>query len=117
MASVQADSPRYWTPGRAALATLVVAAVAALFVALYYLQAAIFCLFIGIVLATALKRPVAWLERRGLQHVTAVSLVFGLAALVLAVALAFGIPLFGEPGCRSAARICRDSTRTPAGDC
>ena len=96
MASVPADSSRHWTPGRVALATLMVAVVVALFVALYYIQAAIFCLFIGIVLATALKRPIAWLERRGLQHVTAVSIVFGLVALALAVALALGIPLLAS---------------------
>jgi len=93
MASVQADPPAYWTPRRTALATLVVAAVAALFAILYFFQAAVFCLFIGIVVATALRRPVAWLERRGLQHVTAVVVVFTVATIVLAVALGFGVPL------------------------
>jgi predicted PurR-regulated permease PerM len=98
MASVQGtavrnEPPKYWTSGRVALATIVVAAVAAAFVVLYFLQAAFFCLFIGIVLATALRRPVAWLERRGLQHVTAVVLVFGVLVVVLLVALGLGIPL------------------------
>ena len=91
--AVRSEPPNYWSPGRVALATIVVAAVAAAFVVLYYLQAAIFCLFIGIILATALRRPVAWLERRGLQHVTAVVIVFGVLVVVLLVALGLGIPL------------------------
>jgi predicted PurR-regulated permease PerM len=94
MASVQIDPPpRFWTPGRTALATVVVAVVAGLFAVLYFLQAAVFALFIGIILATALRRPVGWLERRGLQHVTAVVVVFGIAAIILVAALGLGIPL------------------------
>ena len=93
MASVQADPRRYWTPGRTALVTLVVAAVAALFAVAYYLQAAFFCLLIGIIVATALRRPVAWLERRGLPRVAAVVTVFAVAAIVLVLALGVGIPL------------------------
>lgn len=101
MASVQgstvsADSPKSWTPRRVVLATLVVAAVAAGFAVLYYLQAAFFCLFIGIVLATALRRPVRWLERRGLQHSASVVIVFSVLVMVLVVALGLGIPLLAE---------------------
>lgn len=93
MASVSVGPRGYWTPGRTALATLVVAAVAALFALLYYLQAAIFCLFIAIILSTALRKPVAWLERHGLQRVVAVVLVFAIVAVGFAIALGLGVPL------------------------
>ena len=96
MASAQADSPRYWTPGRMALATLVAAAVTAVFAILFYLQAAVFCLFFGIIIATALRRPVLWLERRGLQHMTAVVIVFGALGILLLVAIGIGIPLIAS---------------------
>ncbi len=93
MASVQVDPPRYWTPGRTAQATLVLAAVAACFVAFFYLQAAFFCLFFGIIIATALRRPIAWLERRGLQRTTAVVVVFAVLGVLVVGALGIGIPL------------------------
>lgn len=93
MASAQVDPPRYWTPGRTAQATLVMAAVAACFAAIYYLQAAVFCLFFAVIIATALRRPIAWLERRGLQHGTAVAVVFAVLIVLLVAALGIGIPL------------------------
>lgn len=98
MASAPADasrpvSPRFWTPGRTARATIVFAAVAAVFVALYFLQAAVFCLFVGVILATALRRPIAWLERRGCSHGTGVLIVFAILGIVLLGALGLGIPL------------------------
>ena len=96
MASVPTESLRYWTPSRTAGATLIFAGVAAVFASLFYLQAAVFCLVIAIILATALGRPIGLLERRGLPRGAAVVLVFLLLVVILITVLAIGIPLIAH---------------------
>ncbi len=92
MAEPLPEPPAAWTPGRVALATLVVAAVTACFALLLFFRVVIFCGFVGIALATALKRPIAWLEQRGLQHSPAVFAVFGTLVLLLVVGIGLGLP-------------------------
>ena len=84
--------PIGWTPGQVAAATLTVAAVAAGAFLLYWFQAALFCLFVGIVISSVLKRPVEWLERLGFQHAQAVVSVYIVLALLLLVVAGAGIP-------------------------
>ena len=85
-----------WKAADMVRATLVASAVVLLFGFAYYFQSVIFSLFVGIVLSTALKSPVAWLERRGLKHVTAVAATFFVLTVLLAVALTILIPNVGD---------------------
>ena len=55
-----------WTPWQTVATTLVVSAVVLGVVILYLCRDVLFFLFIGTVVATALRPPIAWLERHGL---------------------------------------------------
>jgi predicted PurR-regulated permease PerM len=87
-----APSETAWPPRRVALATLVVVAVTSALVLLYLFSNVLFLLFIGIVLAIALRPLVALLERGGLSRATAsVAVYIVLGGLLLAGAW-FALP-------------------------
>jgi predicted PurR-regulated permease PerM len=80
-------------PRRIVAATLVVVAVIAGFGAAYLLSSAMFLLFVGVVLATALKPIVEGLQRRGIPQPVAVAAVYACVVLILAAVIAAGAPL------------------------
>lgn len=85
-----------WTSRRIIAATLVVIAVIFSFWLLYHFRLVIFSLFVGIVIGTALKPVVNWLNRRGLSAMPGAVLVYVvLLALVIAFALLV-VPLIVE---------------------
>lgn len=89
-----ADTPwAAWSGRRTVQATLVVAAVACGFLLLWELQSVLFLLFVGVVVATALKPLVGLLERLNLSHSTAVTVVYITAGGLLLVGVVAGLPL------------------------
>jgi predicted PurR-regulated permease PerM len=80
-------------PRRIVAATLVAAAVVAAFGLIYIFGDVLFCLFVGIVLATALKPLVEVLQRFGVRQPVAVMIVYGCAALIFAAAVGVGAPI------------------------
>lgn len=81
---------------RSLAVTLTVAAVVLAFCLAYLLRAPLFYLFIGIVVATAMRPPIGWLAARGLPRQTAVAAVYGLLAVILLALTVFGVPLLLE---------------------
>jgi len=59
----------------------------------YLLRAPLFYLFIGIVVATAMRPPINWLAHRGVSRQTAVGCVYGLVAVLLVALAVIGGPL------------------------
>jgi predicted PurR-regulated permease PerM len=93
------DRAMLWTPRRAALATLVVAGVTGLVLLACQFRHILVLLLLAIVLATALKPAVDWLNRHGVRWVLAVSVVFAVLFLaVLAIGIFAGPPLVQEGG-------------------
>src|SRR5882757_9154261 len=82
-----------WPPGRIIAGTLVVCAVCGAFALLYQARRVFFFLFIAIVLSTALKPLVAWLERRGLRRDVAAPLLYAALLLALAVPIVVALPM------------------------
>ena len=82
-----------WTPRQTIGATLVVAGVGLGFLLLYLLQSVLFLLFVGVVVATALKPIIALVERLNVSHGTAVSLVYMTLGALLLLAIVTGLPL------------------------
>lgn len=85
-----------WTPGQTVAATLVVSAVAVGFLLVYLCRDVLFFLFIGTVVATALRPPIGWLERRGISHSTATVSVFALLVGFLLAVLLGGLPILAS---------------------
>jgi predicted PurR-regulated permease PerM len=91
------DRAILWTPRRAALATLVVAGVTGLVLLACQFRHILVLLLLAIVLATALKPAVEWLNRHGVRWTLAVSFVFAVLFLtVLAIGIFTGPPLVQE---------------------
>ncbi len=90
-AAAQVEQP--WPPRRIVAGTLVVCAVCGIFTLLFLARRVLFFLFIAIVLSTALKPLVAWIERRGLKRKAAVPLVYVGLLLLLAVPAMIALPL------------------------
>jgi predicted PurR-regulated permease PerM len=90
------DQPFYWTTRQVVLATLFVVAVGAVFFLLFRFSQIIFILVVAIVLGTAIRPAVDWLNRRGFSRPTGVILVYlGLFSLAgMLVLLAF--PMFSD---------------------
>ena len=78
----------YWTPKRSAIATLVVSAVAGTVVLVCQFRHVVILLLLAVVLATALKPSVEWLNRRGVRWTLAVNGLFAFLFLAI-VATAF----------------------------
>src|SRR6185436_15592572 len=85
-----------WTPWQTVATTLVVSAVVLGVVILYLCRDVLFFLFIGTVVATALRPPIAWLERHGISHSTATVSVFALLVGFLLAALLGGLPILAS---------------------
>jgi len=85
-----------WPPGRIIAGTLVVCAVCGAFALLYQARRVFFFLFIAIVLSTALKPLVAWLERRGLRRDVAAPLLYSSLLLAIAVPIIVALPMLIE---------------------
>ncbi|MFO0898595.1 MAG: AI-2E family transporter [Pirellulales bacterium] len=77
---------------RSLTVTLTVAAVVLAFGLAYLLRAPVFYLFIGIVLATAMRPPIGWLNR-AVSRPTAVGIVYGVVAVLLMALAVVGVPL------------------------
>lgn len=82
-----------WYPRRVIGATLVVMLVAVGFYLLYLFSNVLFVLFVAVVLATAIRPGVLWLERRGVPQWLGTLLMFALIALLTAGVLALIAPL------------------------
>ncbi len=86
------SSPNPQRPRSIIAATLVAMAVIAVFGVVYLLSDVLFLLFIGVVLATALEPAIAALRRHGVPQSLSVGAVYACMILVLAVAIAVGMP-------------------------
>ena len=94
----QVETPPFfgWTARRVMVATLVVVAVIFGFWLLYNFRMVLFSLFVGIVIGTAIKPVVAWLQRWGLPVMLGNVLVYlVLVALLIAFAMLL-VPLVVE---------------------
>lgn len=74
-----------WTPRRVITATLIVLAIAAGFLLLFRFYMVVFLFLVGVMLGTATKPTVGWLERRGIRP------QFGLLLVYLALLTLFGL--------------------------
>lgn len=95
MAQEKIQEPSDWSPRQIMLATLFVVVVAAGFWLIYRFRAVLFILFVAILVGTAIKPAVKWLNQRGLKRIYAeilifvllLSLVVGFIVLVLPMVL------------------------------
>lgn len=85
-----------WSARQIFHATLVVAAVGALFFLLFRYNQIIFLLFLAIVLSTAIRPAVTWLNGRGLPRASGVMAVYLALLLALGGMLALAAPLLSE---------------------
>ncbi len=85
-----------WSLGSTFRATLVVVAVAVAFTLAYLFRGVIFLLFVGILIAIALKPLVRWLRQLGLSPTTASILSYGLLVIVAAGGIVAGTPLLAK---------------------
>jgi predicted PurR-regulated permease PerM len=90
---------------RVVAATLVVLAVACAFYLGYRFRWALFSLFVGIVLGTAVRPAVDWLERRGLERWTAGVVVYLCLLGVVVAAAALLLPMVVDQITTVAARL------------
>ncbi|MGH7140184.1 MAG: AI-2E family transporter, partial [Pirellulales bacterium] len=81
-----------WPPGRVALATLVVVAIAGVLLLLYYFSHVFFLLLIAIVLAVALNPVVKLAQRTGIARSTASVVIYLILGGLLMVGAWFALP-------------------------
>ena len=86
------EPPNPWPPRRIIAATLVVCAMVGLFALLFVARHVLFLLFVAIVLATAIKPLAAWMTRRGVPRVVAISLAYALLLAALVAPGVVGLP-------------------------
>jgi len=86
------EPPNPWPPRRIIAATLVVCAMVGLFALLFVARHVLFLLFVAIVLATAIKPLAAWMTRRGVPRVVAISLSYALLLAALVAPGVVGLP-------------------------
>ncbi len=91
---------RNWTPRRVFLSTVSVVAVIVGFYLMYRFSNVLFVLFVGAVLATAMRPAVLWLERRRVPQWAGVLLIYLALALAVAGFFATLVPLLAEQGSR-----------------
>ncbi len=96
--AVPAPFVRRWTPRRVILATLAVVSVLVGFFLMYRFSNALFVLFVGAVLATAMRPAVDWLEKRHVPQWGGVLLIYLALVLVLAGLVATLVPLLVDQG-------------------
>jgi predicted PurR-regulated permease PerM len=97
--------PYQWTFRRVMWATLVLVFVAISFWLLYRFNQVVFILFTAIVIGTAIRPAVAWLNRRGLPQVAGVILVYFLLLIVIIGFALLLFPLIVEQGTTIAAAV------------
>lgn len=91
---------RNWTPRRVFLSTVSVVAVIVGFYLMYRFSNVLFVLFVGAVLATAMRPAVLWLERRHVPQWAGVLLIYLALALAVVGFFATLVPLLAEQGSR-----------------
>jgi len=96
---------RRWTPRRVILATLAVVSVVVGFFLMYRFSNALFVLFVGAVLATAMRPAVDWLEKRHVPQWGGVLLIYLALVLVLVGIAATLIPLLVDQGSQIADEV------------
>ena len=82
-----------WTTSQVALATVFVVCVFLIFWLLYRLSFLIFLLFVAIVIGTALRPSVEWLQRRGVSRMVGTIIIYILLASLILGFLALIFPL------------------------
>ncbi|HET9910103.1 MAG TPA: AI-2E family transporter, partial [Anaerolineales bacterium] len=85
-----------WTTSQVVLATVFVVCVFLIFWLLYRLSFLIFILFVAIVIGTALRPVVEWLQRRGISRMAGVIIIYILLAGLMIGFLALIFPLVAE---------------------
>lgn len=103
-----------WSTSQVILATLFVVAVGLVFWFLYSFRAAVFILIVAIVLGTAIRPAVEWLQRRGLSRPVGVILIYVLLIGSMLGVGAFIFPLIANQTTDLAVQIPKlySSTRT-----
>jgi len=94
-----------WSTRQVVTATLFVVAVSLGFWLLYRFRLVLFMLFIAIVLGTAIRPAVQWLNRRGVPRPAGVMLMYLLILLVLVVFILLVIPLITREAAQIAANV------------
>jgi predicted PurR-regulated permease PerM len=85
-----------WTTSQVVLATVFVVCVFLIFWLLYQMRFLIFLLFVAIVLGTAIRPAVAWLQRRGISRIAGVIIIYFLIAAFAVGILALIFPLIAD---------------------
>ena len=85
-----------WTTSQVVLATVFVVCVFLIFWLLYRLSFLIFLLFVAIVIGTAIRPMVEWLQRRGVSRIAGVIIIYILLAGLAVGFLALIFPLIAE---------------------
>jgi predicted PurR-regulated permease PerM len=85
-----------WTTSQVVHATVFVVCVFLTFWLLYRLRLLIFLLFAAVVLGTALRPGVEWLQRRGISRVTGIIILYLLIAIILIGFLVLTFPLLAD---------------------
>ncbi len=89
---------RRWNPRRVVLATLAVVSVVVGFYLIFRFVNVLFVLFVAVVLATAMRPAVLWLERRRVPQWGSVLSIYLVFALLLAGLFAILVPLLIDQG-------------------
>ncbi|HZB95338.1 MAG TPA: AI-2E family transporter [Herpetosiphonaceae bacterium] len=89
---------RRWNPRRVILATLAVVSVVAGFYLIFRFVNVLFVFFVAIVLATAMRPAVLWLERRRIPQWSSVLSIYLVFGLLLAGVFALLVPLLIDQG-------------------
>ena len=85
-----------WTTNQVVLATVFVVCVFLIFWLLYRLSFLIFLLFVAIVLGTAIRPMVEWLQRRGISRIAGVIIIYFMLATFAIGILALVLPLIAD---------------------
>jgi predicted PurR-regulated permease PerM len=85
-----------WTTGQVVVATVFVVCVFLIFWLLYRLGFLIFLLFVAIVVGTAIRPMVEWLQRRGVSRIAGVIIIYFLLAAFATGILALVFPLIAD---------------------
>jgi predicted PurR-regulated permease PerM len=90
------EAPDAWPPRRIISATIIVVAIALGFYLLYQFRMVVLSLFAAIVLSTALRPAVDWLQKRGVRRGVGVALILILSLVILVGLILLLLPLITE---------------------
>jgi predicted PurR-regulated permease PerM len=85
-----------WTTSQVVVATIFVVCVFLTFLLLYRLRTLILLLFVAIVIGTAIRPGVEWLQRRGTSRITGIIIIYVLIASIAIGLLALTFPLIAD---------------------